>query len=58
MAVGFFENPNAKDKAFQEVLKAEYDARANVKRIVETVKGENNLQAYIDQIYNEKKWTL
>ena len=58
MTVGFFENPNAKDKEFQAVLKGEYDARANVKRICDTVKGENNLQTYIDHIYNEKKWTL
>ena len=58
MTVGLFENPNVKDKAFQEVLNGEYNARANVKRIVDTVKGENNLQTYIDHVHNEKKWHL
>ena len=57
MVVAMIENPHGKTPAFNKAIEAEYEKRANVKRVMETVKGENGLAAYIAEL-NEKKWSF
>ena len=51
------ENPHGKVPAFNQSIAAEYEKCPNVKRIMETVKSENGLAAYITATY-EKKWAF
>ena len=55
--VALVENPHGKVPAFNQSVAAEYEKFANVKRIMETVKSENGLAAYITATY-EKKWAF
>ena len=55
--VGFFENPNGKVPEFNQAMNEEYCKHENVKRICETLKSENGLAAYIQELY-ANKWTF
>ena len=55
--VACVENPKGRNQAFNDALNSEYVKRVNVKRICETVKGENGLAAYIEEL-NTKNYTF
>ena len=55
--VGCVENPKGRNQAFNDALNSEYVKRVNVKRICETVKGENGLAAYIEEL-NGKNYSF
>ena len=57
VVVAMVENPHGKVPAFNQSIAAEYEKSPNVKRIMETVKSENGLAAYITATY-EKKWAF
>ena len=57
MVVAMVENPHGKHPPFNQAVAAEYEKRANVKRVMETVKSENNLLVYIEELY-AKKWAF
>ena len=51
--VGTAENPKGRCQAFNDALNSEYVKRANVKRICETLKSENGLAAYIEELHTK-----
>merc|ERR1711990_1294034 len=47
IVIGAYMNPNGKDPAWNETIKAEYVKRANVKRVMDGLAGEKGLPDYI-----------
>ena len=50
----FIENPNGKFQDQFDAYNVEYKKRTNVKRIVDSLKKENGLEAYIEQCHAKK----
>ena len=50
-------NPNIKDEAIKKVQTENFEKHANVKRIMDTLRGENGLDDYIKELH-AKGWPI